>query len=404
MGGLVPQSVILRVLDGELAWYPPGGDGAGQPLASDEAMAALIATLEGQRSAACFALPGEAVRLLELDIEEDERRHIERSLPFMLEEQLAEDVDDLHFASTPLERLRYGVAVTARSQMEAWQAALAGVEGVNAWVPEALLLPWRDEHWCLVLENSRAILRCGQAQGFSVESDLLPAMLNAQIAEGGLPPAIVVYGNDQARDLEHLPEELRAVAQWFRGGFCEALMLAGDESETLNLRQGAYAPQLPLGRWWQQWQAVAAVFAAAFLLQMLAAWLDYRQLEQENIALRTAVQDSYRQANPRGAVVDPEKQLRRQLESLRGTGQSSGFVSLMDRVGAVIAKQKGTAISSINYSERGGEMRLNILASDFEAVEAIREGINRSGLQAEMESSSARDDGVRARIRVGEAS
>ena len=60
-------------------------------------------------------------------------------------------------------------------------------------------------------------------------------------------------------------------------------------------------------------------------------------------------------------------------------------------------------VSGTLWQGRAGSC-LNILASDFEAVEAIREGINRSGLQAEMESSSARDDGVRARIRVGEAS
>ena len=61
----------------------------------------------------------------------------------------------------------------------------------------------------------------------------------------------------------------------------------------------------------------------------------------ENLALRGAVQDSYRKAFPKGAVVDAEKQLRRQLDALRGTGQSSGFVSLMERIGVVDCRTAG---------------------------------------------------------------
>jgi type II secretion system protein L len=137
---------------------------------------------------------------------------------------------------------------------------------------------------------------------------------------------------------------------------------------------------------------------------LLVTAADYWQLQRENIALRTAVQDSYRQAYPRGAVVDAEKQLRRQLDALRGSGQSSGFVSLLERVGSVIAARPGTAIASINYSDKSGEMRLNILASDYEAVEQIRAGINKAGLEAIMENSSAQGDQVRARLRVGERS
>ena len=44
---------------------------------------------------------------------------------------------------------------------------------------------------------------------------------------------------------------------------------------------------------------------------------------------------------------------------------------------------------------------MNIVAADYTAVEQIREGINKTGLKAVMESSSAQGDRVRARIRVG---
>ena len=136
-------------------------------------------------------------------------------------------------------------------------------------------------------------------------------------------------------------------------------------------------------------------------LQLIAAYASYLALERENLALRREIQDSYRQAFPKGALVDAEKQVRRQLDALRGTAQSSGFISLMNRVGEIVAGKPGTRIASINYNDRGGEMRMNITASDFEAAEAIRTALTDSGLDAVMESSNVQGDLVRARLRVG---
>ena len=140
------------------------------------------------------------------------------------------------------------------------------------------------------------------------------------------------------------------------------------------------------------------------LVQLGAAYADYRQLAAQNVALRTAVQDSYRRAFPRGQVVDAEKQLQRQLDALRGTAQTSGFVSLVEQVGAAVAGMPQTSIATMNYNDKADEMRMNIVAADFEGVERLRSRINESGLEAVMESSSAQGDKVRARLRVGKRS
>ena len=188
--------------------------------------------------------------------------------------------------------------------------------------------------------------------------------------------------------------------QWRQGDLYAAMMISEMPAQPLNLRQGEWAVRLPLERWWQQWRVAAMLFGAAVAIHMLATWTDYRQLEQENLALRGAVQETYRQAFPRGAVVDAEKQLRRQLDSMTGSSQASGFVGLVAQVGDVVTTADGSIVS-INYNEKAGEIRLNLLAADYEAVERIRSGFVENGLQATLENSSAQDDRVRARMRVG---
>ncbi|MEH6609437.1 MAG: type II secretion system protein GspL [Halioglobus sp.] len=392
---------VLRLIGGRLAACAPGSEEQPRWLDEENALPAFATASSQRRESVIFAAPGEDVRLQRLTISPEEKKHLAKSLPYMLEEQLAGDVEQLHFASTVLKELDYAVAICAASKMRHWQTLLADFDGGGLWTSETLLLPWREGEWCLLFEADKVVLRTGACEGISAERELLSVLLTAALVDDPPPRALVVYGSEQAGELTEIPESLRALVQWRKGNFCSALLLADTVNVKPNLLQGEFSLRLPLSRWWQQWRLVAAVLLAAFGLQLLTTWVDYRQLKQENESLQTAVMASYRQAYPKGNAPDPEVQLRRQLASLQGSAQSSGFVNLMAKVGSVIAGLEGTSIASINYSDRGGELRMNIVAADYTAVEKIREGINKTGLKAVMESSSAQGDRVRARIRVG---
>lgn len=394
------DTAVVRLAEGRLAWYPPGAGVEPRWLDDESARADLIATLADRRHRVCFGVPGADARLLMQPVAPEEKKHLSKSLPFMLEEQVAADVDNLHFACCPLDDGDYAVAITAMARMEEWQEMLTDLPGIPSWVPEPLLLPWQPGEWCLVIEEQAVLVRFGRCGGFTVERDLASAMLEGVAAEHGDPEAIVIYGSDQDADTALVPERLQELVQWRRGNLCAALMLSDTDEVNLNLLQGEFAPRLPLDRWWRQWRLVAVAFGVAVLLHMVATYADYRQLTQQNLALRGAVEQSYRKAFPKGAVVDAEKQLRRQLDALGGSGQGSGFISLMDRVGRAINASPGTRIATINYSDKDDEMRLNITAADFEGVEQLRSRINDAGLEAVMESSSSRGERVSARLRV----
>ena len=394
------EVVVVRLIDGRLAWYPPGASDGAKWLDQTAEQENLRSVISQRKLTPVFAVPGEDLRLLSLQIAAEERRHLARSLPFMLEEELSEDISSLHFASVPRDKLDYAVAICSREKMESYQTLLSQFPGVNQWLPEPLLLPWNPGEWCLVVEGERAIVRLGDSEGFAVELQMLNMMLEAVKLQAGAPETSVIYGRDQSAETALVPEELQAAVQWRQGDLYAAMMISEMPAQPLNLRQGEWAVRLPLERWWQQWRVAAILFGAAVAIHMLATWTDYRQLEQENLALRGAVQETYRQAFPRGAVVDAEKQLRRQLDSMTGSSQASGFVGLVAQVGDVVTTADGSIVS-INYNEKAGEIRLNLLAADYEAVERIRSGFVENGLQATLENSSAQDDRVRARMRVG---
>ena len=314
----------------------------------------------------------------------------------MLEEDFATDIDELHFAARPLGKLQLGVAACTHECMSRWSERLADIAPANQWIPEPLLLPWRPGELCVVIEPEHVVVRSGENEGFSAESSIAGAMLAA--LDENRYNAVIVYGESEELADQVLPQWVRDRMQWRTGNFAAALMLAEEERQPLNLRQGNYGGNLPVGYWWRQWRLVIGLFGAAFLLQVAATWAGYASLKDENLELRRQIEAAYRSAMPEGRMQVPENQLR----ELRGSGERASFMGLMDRIGRVVQKQQGAQLASVNYSDKLGEVRINLVVPDFRAVEAIRSGLVAAGLDAETENSNAQGDAVRARLRVGE--
>ena len=186
-----------------------------------------------------------------------------------------------------------------------------------------------------------------------------------------------------------------------KGGWLDAVMMSSDVPALLNLRQGSYAPILPWASWWQQWRWVAAILLGAALIQGALSYSQFQQAQSVNLDIRRDIETRYREVYPQGAIVDAEKQLERQLRSLRGDAQSAGFMSLLEQAGAVLNAVPGTQLINLNYTDRNGQLGLTLMASDFDALETLRSKLAREGLKVELENSSAQGDQVRARLRVG---
>ena len=335
----------------------------------------------------CLALPSDVVRNLTVPVAPEEVKHLRRALPFMLEESLLEDVSELHFAHAPLRDGLQAVGVVKRATINEWMEEMPEPLRDLPWVTEALCLPWSAGQWTLLFESESVLVRWGEAEGARVEVALLPTLLDS--LDSG-QDVVVAYGQDEAAARASIPPQFHDQMQWRQGGLSEALLLAEPAPAGPDLRQGEFAPQLPLKRWWSVWQQVAVALGVALILKTGLSVADYQTLKAEDLQLRQAIQDSYRRVNPRGAVVDAE---------LGAGAQHRAFtpvlVTLLGASGAV----PDITLTSVNFSG-GREIRVNLSAPNFQSVELVREQLGQRSLQASLESSNARGDGVVARLRV----
>ena len=338
-------------------------------------------------------LPSDDVRSTLLKVSPEELKHLSKSLPYMMEEQVAEDVEELHFVASALGEEQFLVAFTRQDKMADWVEQLSFNDSLKVFGPEALCLPLEGDECCAVVDGDEVVLRWSDAHGARVDLSLLSTVLDSLTQ---MPSSLVIYGTDREQVISQLTDDQAALVDWRQGGW-GALLLLTKSAPQVNLRQGSFAPPLPLVKWWGVWKAVAIAASVALSLQFVSDVSQFQTLKQQNLELRSAIQDSYRKANPRGAVVDAEKQLDRQIAEFAGEESVTAFTpKLVDVVTATMAKSG--RVTSINYTS--GQLRLNLTAQDFASVEQIRQALERAGLKATLETSSARGDEVRARLRI----
>ena len=149
-----------------------------------------------------------------------------------------------------------------------------------------------------------------------------------------------------------------------------------------------------------QWRSVAVAAGIAVTLYVGANIAEYQRLKSQNVALRSAIQASYRQANPQGVMVDVEKQLDRQLAEFNPASIGVAFTPMLAVITGAVSEDDELNISTLNFSARAKEVRLDLVAGDYAAVEALQQRLDKAGFKAVLETSSSRNEQVRARLRV----
>ncbi|MEA5445264.1 type II secretion system protein GspL, partial [Gammaproteobacteria bacterium AB-CW1] len=135
-------------------------DGQGQRLGTPtvQNLADCAEMAEGRRVIAL--LPGESVTLLDAHIPTRKYQRMLQAAPWVLEDQLAQNVERLHFAIGPRqEDDRVRVAVAAHECMQALtercQKAGLLLAGI---LPDFLALPRNENEWTLLIDGERVLL------------------------------------------------------------------------------------------------------------------------------------------------------------------------------------------------------------------------------------------------------
>jgi len=321
-----------------------------------------------------------------------------KAIPYALEDNLAEDVEDLHFAVGPAGAVA-PVAVISHATLEGWLDTCAQVSlAPSAVIPEPLLLPYQEDAWSILLEEQRAVARTGRWDGFVATPDELPLLLELALAEAGeqAPATLRVWGEATPTLTTTLPLPIQA-----QDAHPEPLPLFAanyDPAQVIDLLQGPYSRQAHLGKWLRPWRAAAVLAGLWFGLQAVQQVGEYWQLQQERTALGADMIQVYKDAVPDARkIVNPRVQLENRLRELRGGGGTQAtFLDLLYRSGQPLTALDGVTLQGLRY--RGEQLDLNLEGANLEALDRLKQRFNkRPDLEVDMRTTK-RDDKIQSQV------
>lgn len=418
------ETIYLRIFGDEqtpAAWLQPDNEG-GMLLGRGEL--AQAASALGTR-AATVLVPAEQVLLTRVELPVRNRQRLLQALPFALEEDLVDPVDELHFAPGPAgaEDGATAVAVVRDEYMRHWLGQLEAA-GIHAPVmlPDVLALPRRDNGWSLWLESGVALLRTSATQGLALDPDNLELLLPALFEqEAGASPeaedqhAVVldVYLCGEQALPETLHELLAQHSSDIREHRVEDLLevVRTPPSDTLpettrnrpNLRQGPHASHSEQRELWRRWRPAAILAAIVVVLQLGVDVWELQRLESRLQTTQAASRELFREAFPDvERIVDMRVQARREMSRLRqggGNGDTS-FLWLMQQLARAMEDTTEVQLRSLSYQT--GRLELQLGAPELAAIENMRSGMRSGSVEATIQSVSSEDDGVSVRLTMQE--
>ena len=413
----MPQSLLLRL-------PPPGQeetewlilDEAGAPTATRQRGSLSLAAAVWRTGRVVALAPAAQILLAEPELPPGGGAKLARAVPFALEEQLTEDVDQLSFAighrrstgGTP-------VAVVSRAVLQGWIADLsaAGFDP-QAIYPDISLMPENPGQTVLWLEHERLAVRRPGAIPFAVElSPVKEALVVAGVIADPLAPreepkpkeSAVLYltRDDWARvqgEFEELLEEFASLkVQLLADGPLPWLARGMSALETVNLLQGEFSRSTDYNERWRQWR-VAALLAAALLgVHVGAQALQIRHAKHESAALDGEISQVFSFAMPGDTLSDPRRQMQTRLDRIRKSGAGPQFFlrTLQTLSGALAATPK-TAISALSYREDALDM--TVTAPSLEAISQLTQYAGKQGVTAEIQSSNPVAAGVETHLHL----
>lgn len=329
--------------------------------------------------------------------------------PFALEEQLAGDIEQLHFAVGEQEDSgKTPFVVCARAAMERWLEVLQ-VAGLNpaALVPDFLAVPANPGHTVVWLEGRMVTIRPPGQWPMLLDAEPLEAALElAGVLGAAVPPHLLVYAAEpehttHAVVLESVGAQVGSLRmQLLTDGPLAALAVSALHEPPLTLLQGAYASRGASTGRLARWRVPLALAATLAALAVGGQVVDLLRARSEAKRLDGLIADVAHQAMPDvHKLVDPRRQVEAKLAQAKGRSGADGLTATLAALAAARDTTPTMELDNVTYYD--GTADLQIKAADATALEQVRSGLAARGYTAQLQVVPGTEGGpAAARMRL----
>lgn len=299
-------------------------------------------------------------------------RQLLQALPYMLEEEHAEDIDQLFLALGPCvqqeQQYWQQVALCKKVQLEQWLAQLTAA-GFTAsrMLPDALLLPLSAQAASAIELAGQWLVRQSDWQATSIDSSWWADYLALADIE-----LITSYSP--------WPEQILQQVQLAEPELPLALLAAQLPEQPFSLLQGPYQPKKPQSKIWLTWKTSMLSAAACALIYLssvgLQVWQQGNQLQQQ----RAQLVQLYKSRFPGESTRDISRALARKTAGA-GQGKDVSLFGLLQDVQRELAATEQVRLDSLRYDQKSNELRFQAQADSFQRFDSLKTRLEQQGFE-----------------------
>ncbi|MEX6634225.1 type II secretion system protein GspL [Hyphococcus lacteus] len=307
---------------------------------------------------------------------------------FLLEDELAESLDNIHFATARHSDGAGLVLAVKKSVIDLWAHAFTSI-GIKPDVVTAdyVLLPSYADRATVFATKDRLFGSVG-LQGFALERPLADEILPTLLEKAEIENAIC-YGEatlpltDTVHTEWRHPLEGAALISTFADGL--------EQSGYINFLQGAYRKS---GNWketikpWRRAAMLAAGLVVSFLVVDVADSIRSLRIAE---AYRQETNDIHVATFPEFSNVDPKTHAR---QVLAAGGGAPMFMRLTNAVSDSLGESDNIQLDRIRYNAQRGEYAINLRFSDINDLEVLKQNLEARGIIANEAGGVRRSGGI----------
>jgi general secretion pathway protein L len=389
----------------------PSGHLTQQPTSGDAA--ALQVAAEGRR--VVLVVPGTEVLQTRVSLPPGSDSRLAQVVPNALEEQLAQDIEQLHCATGRGTDAagRIDVDVVAHGRLSAWvKAAEALGVVVQAVYADSSLMPQVPGVVSVLIDrDTLSIARDGERPLVLPAGDATFA-LDMALGDTAQRAAshLVVYASSQdwlaqTAVFEALRPALASFkVQLLSAGVLPLLAAQVPQQQAINLLQGPHAPRTAAGQGWSRWRTAAAVALLLVAVHLAAQAWQWRQLSAADRQLSGQLQQQVTALLPaESGGTGLRARLQRRLAQSQSAGaDAQGLLGMLTVVAAAQDASRPVRVQSLGFGR--GALDLKVSGNDAAALEHISQALGSAGYRSELTAGAQRGDHYEGRIQVRMAS
>lgn len=317
-------------------------------------------------------VPAASMMLTDITVPEKGQRQALKALPFMLEESIAANIDEMHFVVGPRSGDKLSVVAVAHEQMQHWLGWLsdAGIKAKRL-VPDCLALPLEQCRWAAMEYGEELILRTGEGTGVSLpqswQAMAVPVLVKGQLSpDDTLGLSVAVYSDGVS---------LPGVEQHSQPLELPMLVLAkGILNAPVNLLTGIYKPRREYSKQLLLWRNSAIICVVALILALVNKGLDIRQLNQATAELNLQSENIFRSVSPNTQrIVNLRSQMSAELNGLQGQGSGAAFFQMLSGLQHAFKQIPDLKPNSLRFEANRNELRMQITAKSYAQIEQFKD-------------------------------